>query len=149
FVKALRKFAKVPEVYNYYGEVLLDQQRFDDALANFDKAIEMDGTSPLPYINKSILFLQSRGDAATAEQLCKKAAEVDPTCDIAYIQLAQLLIHQNRLEDALAAYDTAVGVTRTEPELVNAISCREACAAQLYVSKMYPDVYAKLRGAGV
>ncbi|KAJ3263561.1 TOM (translocase of outer membrane) complex component [Chytriomyces hyalinus] len=149
FIKALRKFSEVPEVYNYYGEVLLDQQRFDEALKNFDKAISMDGTSPLPYINKSILYLQYKGDPVQAEQFCKKAAEVDPTCDIAYIQLAQLLIHQNRLEDALIAYDAAIDVTRTEPELVNAISCREACAAQLYVSKKYPDVYAKLRGAVV
>ncbi|KAJ3241548.1 TOM (translocase of outer membrane) complex component [Chytriomyces hyalinus] len=149
FIKALRKFNDVPEVYNYYGEVLLDQQRFDEALKNFDKAISMDGTSPLPYINKSILYLQYKGDPVQAEQFCKKAAEVDPTCDIAYIQLAQLLIHQNRLEDALIAYDAAIDVTRTEPELVNAISCREACAAQLYVSKKYPDVYAKLRGAVV
>ncbi|KAJ3010020.1 UNVERIFIED_CONTAM: TOM (translocase of outer membrane) complex component, partial [Siphonaria sp. JEL0065] len=83
----------------------------------------------------------------TAEKFCNEAAKVDPTCDIAFIQLAQLLIHQNRLEDALVAYDSAIRVTRTEPELVNAISCREACAAQLYVSLKYPDVYAKLRGA--
>ncbi|KAJ3407550.1 hypothetical protein CcCBS67573_g00680 [Chytriomyces confervae] len=148
FVKALRKFSHIPEVYNYYGEVLLDQQRFDEALKNFDKAISMDGTSPLPYINKSILFLQYKGDPVQAEQLCRKAAEVDPTCDIAFIQLAQLLIHQNRLEEALGAYDAAINVTRTEPELVNAISCREACAAQLHVSKQFPDVYARLRMAG-
>ncbi|KAI9346891.1 protein import receptor [Obelidium mucronatum] len=145
FLKALKKFSEVPEVYNYYGEVLLDMGRFEDAERYFDKAIEMDGSSPLPFINKSILYLQSKGDAENAEKFCVQAAEVDPTCDIAYIQLAQLLIHQNRLEDALAAYDSAIKVTRTEPELVNAISCREACAAQLYVSKMYPDVYAKLR----
>ncbi|KAJ3242304.1 TOM (translocase of outer membrane) complex component [Chytriomyces hyalinus] len=147
FIKALRKFSGVAEVYNYYGEVLLDQQRFDEALKNFDKAISLDGKSPLPYINKSILYLQYKSDPVQAEQLCKKAAEVDPTCDIAFVQLAQLLIHQNRLEEALAAYDAAINVTRTEPELVNAFSCREACAAQFYVSKQYADVYAKLRRA--
>ncbi|ORY47609.1 TPR-like protein [Rhizoclosmatium globosum] len=147
FLKALKKFADIPEVFNYYGEVLLDMGRFEEAEKNFDKAIEMDGTSPLPYINKSILYLQAKQDPESAEKFCKQAAQVDPTCDIAYIQLAQLLIHQNRLQDALDAYDSAIHVTRTEPELVNAISCREACAAQLYVSNMYPDVYAKLRGA--
>ncbi|KAJ3017994.1 UNVERIFIED_CONTAM: TOM (translocase of outer membrane) complex component [Siphonaria sp. JEL0065] len=52
FLKALKKFSNVPEVYNYYGEVLLDMERFEDAERYFDKAIEMDGSSPLPYINK-------------------------------------------------------------------------------------------------
>ncbi|KAJ3075763.1 TOM (translocase of outer membrane) complex component [Podochytrium sp. JEL0797] len=145
FERALIKFSNVPEVFNYYGEVLLDMARFEEAMVNFDKAIEMDGTSPLPFINKSILVLQSTRDADLAESFCLLAAKVDPTCDIAYIQLAQLLIHQNRLSDALAAYDNAILVTRTEPELVNAISCREACAAQLDVSERFPDVYAKLR----
>ncbi|KAJ3086149.1 TOM (translocase of outer membrane) complex component [Physocladia obscura] len=147
FTKALKLFSSVPEVFNYYGEVLLDMEKYDGALEKFDRAIEMDPISPLPYINKSILYLQWKRDPLTAEKFCRRATEVDATCDIAYIQLAQLLIHQNRLEDALAAYDSAIAVTRTEAELVNAISCREACAAQLHVSKMYPDVYAKLRGA--
>ena len=28
-------------MYNYYGELLLDQQRFQDAVDAFDKAIEI------------------------------------------------------------------------------------------------------------
>ncbi|KAJ3391876.1 TOM (translocase of outer membrane) complex component [Entophlyctis sp. JEL0112] len=147
FSKALAKFPQSAEIVNYYGEVLLDMEKYADAEKNFDKAIELDSKSPLPYINKSILHLQWTRDPVTAEKFCRKATEVDPTCDIAYIQLAQLLIHQNMLEAALEAYDTAITVTRTEPELVNAISCREACAAQMYVAKQFPDVYAKLRGA--
>ncbi|KAJ1568547.1 TOM (translocase of outer membrane) complex component [Cladochytrium tenue] len=126
FKKAEKKFADSPEVSNYYGEILMDQELFDEA----------------------ILYLQWKKDAPKAEELCRKATDVDPLCDIAYIQLSQLLIHQNRLSEALATYDQAIAVTRTEPELMNAISCREACAAQIYVSELYPDIFAKLRASG-
>ncbi|KAJ3077715.1 TOM (translocase of outer membrane) complex component [Rhizoclosmatium hyalinum] len=145
FVNALKKFADIPEVFNYYGEVLLLMGRFEEAEKNFDKAIEMDGSSPLPYINKSILYLQAKQDPESAKRFCKQAAQVDPTCDIAYIQLAEIFIHQNHLQDALDACNAAIHVTRTESELVHVIYCREACASQLYASKMYPDAYAKAR----
>ncbi|TPX35003.1 hypothetical protein SmJEL517_g02511 [Synchytrium microbalum] len=144
FKSAARKFKQSPEVYNYHGEILLDQQSFQDAEENFNKAIQLQPTSPLPYINKAILYLQWKSDTTTAESLCRKATEVDPLCDIAYAQLAQLLLYQMRIEEALENYDKAIAVTRTEPELINAISCREAARAQLHVATNYPEIMAKL-----
>ncbi|KAJ3089658.1 hypothetical protein HK102_005844 [Quaeritorhiza haematococci] len=135
FRKASKKFKDRAEVYNYHGEILLDQQKFQDALQNFDKAIEMQPDSPLPYINKALLYLQWKNDPETAENLLRKATEVDSMCDIAYAQLAQLLVAQNKMEEALATYDKAVLAARTEPEVTTAISCREAAAAQLHVAK--------------
>ncbi|KAJ3411310.1 TOM (translocase of outer membrane) complex component [Chytridiales sp. JEL 0842] len=146
FKNAAKIFKDSAEVYNYHGEILLDQENYAEAETSFDKAISMNPNSPLPYINKSILYIQWKRDAPAAEQICRKATEVDPLCDIAFIQLAQLLIHQNKLEEALEVYDKAIKITRTEPELVNAVSCREAAAAQLYVSLLFPDVYEKLKG---
>ncbi|TPX64440.1 hypothetical protein SpCBS45565_g05841 [Spizellomyces sp. 'palustris'] len=146
FEKAARKFKASGEVFNYHGEILLDTQRFDEALANFDKAIEMMPNSPLPYINKAILYLQWKQDASTAEAECRKAIGVDPLCDMAYAQLAQLLLHEGKFEESLAAYDKAADLARTEPELANAIALREAAAAQLYVASNYPAVMARLRG---
>ncbi|KAJ3106788.1 TOM (translocase of outer membrane) complex component [Phlyctochytrium bullatum] len=105
FEKARRKFPESPEIYNYYGELLIDQQSFEEA----------------------ILYLQWKRDAKAAETFCRKALEVDPLCDMAYIQLAQLLIQQNDFEAAIQCYDEA------------------AAAAQAHTSSLYPDVYAKLR----
>ncbi|KAJ3003862.1 TOM (translocase of outer membrane) complex component [Thoreauomyces humboldtii] len=146
FKKATRKFAKSGEVFNYHGEILLDTQQFDEAIKNFDKAIEIMPTSPLPYINKAILYLQGRNDPIAAEVECRKAIEVDPLCDIAYAQLAQLLLAQGKFEESLETYDHAANLARTEPELANAIALREAAAAQLYVAQRYPEVIARLRG---
>lgn len=42
FRKFLKDFSTSPEVFNYYGELLLDQQKYEEAVANFEKAIELD-----------------------------------------------------------------------------------------------------------
>lgn len=42
FKKFLTKFEDSAEVFNYYGELLLDQQQFEEAVAMFDKSIELD-----------------------------------------------------------------------------------------------------------
>ncbi|KAI9204150.1 uncharacterized protein BJ171DRAFT_394502, partial [Polychytrium aggregatum] len=138
FRKATNKFENSFEVYNYHGEILLDQGNFTDALANFKKASSMQPNSPLPYINQAILHLSSTQDIAEAEALCRKAIEVDPLCDIAYAQLAQLLLQQKKTTEALQIYDTAISITRSEPELINAIACREAAVAHIYVSEVRP-----------
>jgi hypothetical protein len=43
------------------------------------------------------------------------------------------------MDEAIAIYDNAIEVTRTEGELMNVISCQEAAKAQRYVSTHYPD----------
>ncbi|KAB5525731.1 hypothetical protein GE09DRAFT_1152413 [Coniochaeta sp. 2T2.1] len=79
FRRCKKNFEKTPDVYNYYGELLLDQGKFQDAVEQFDTAIEMEKqTKPtsmnvLPLINKSLALFQWKHDFAEAEKLCKKA----------------------------------------------------------------------------
>ncbi|KAJ3310936.1 TOM (translocase of outer membrane) complex component [Boothiomyces sp. JEL0838] len=145
FREAKKLFEKSAEVWNYHGEILMDKQTFVDAEKSFDKAISMDPSSPLPYINKAILCVQWKQDAVEAEKLCRKAIEVDPLCDIAYTQLAQLLCHQNKMEDALNVYDQAIDIARTEAEVLNIVQCKEAAAAQIHVMKNFPAAVSALR----
>jgi len=91
-------------VRNYYGEILLDQSKFDEALQNFDKAIRLRPVSPLCYMNKAFLYL-NQGDLVKAEKNCVKATEVDAKCDLAYSQWAQILMQQNRVEEAMEKFD--------------------------------------------
>lgn len=44
FRRTLRQFPNRSEPSNYYGELLLDQGRFEDAVEKFDKAIELEKT---------------------------------------------------------------------------------------------------------
>jgi import receptor subunit TOM70 len=79
FRKCMRNFDKVPDVYNYYGELLLDQQKYQEAIEKFDTAVEMErqakplGMNVLPLINKALALFQWKQDFAEAEQLCQKA----------------------------------------------------------------------------
>ena len=139
FAEARNLFPGIGEVFNYHGEILLDQKKFEEALSRFNQAIEVSSSNPLPYINIAVLYLQWNSDAVEAEKQCRKAIECDPLCDIAYTQLAQILCQQNKVPEALEVYEKAIEVTRTEVEVMNVVSCREATKVQEYIAKNYPE----------
>jgi import receptor subunit TOM70 len=79
FRRCIKNFEQVPDVYNYYGELLLDQQKYQEAIEKFDTAVEMEkqtkplGMNVLPLINKALALFQWKQDFAEAEKLCQKA----------------------------------------------------------------------------
>ncbi|WDK20405.1 import receptor [Colletotrichum graminicola] len=79
FRRCIKNFKEVPDVYNYYGELLLDQGNFQEAIEKFDSAIDMESkTKPmamnvLPLINKALTLFQWKQDFGEAEKLCQKA----------------------------------------------------------------------------
>lgn len=62
---------------------------------------------------------------------------VDPECDIAVATMAQLLLQQGKVTDALKYFEQAAELSRTEGEVVNALSYAEATRTQLEVSFVY------------
>ena len=149
FRRILKAFEGVPEAYNYYGELMLDQQRHEDAVANFDKAIALErakpnGTNVLAMINKALVLFQWKQDHAAAEKLCKQALEIDPDCDVAIATLAQLSLQQSKIPEAIDYFRRSADVARTEPELINAITYEYASRAQLQFIKDYPEQGAAL-----
>lgn len=79
FRRCIKNFDKVPDVYNYYGELLLDQSKWAEAIDKFDTAVEMEkqskplGMNVLPLINKALALFQWKQDYVEAEKLCEKA----------------------------------------------------------------------------
>lgn len=59
---------------------------------------------------------------------------VDPDCDIAVATMAQLLLQQGKVDQALQYFEQAAKLARTEAEIVNALSYAEATRTQLQVS---------------
>ncbi|KAK3327440.1 mitochondrial outer membrane 72K protein [Cercophora scortea] len=152
FRRCMKNFEKTPDVYNYYGELLLDQGKYQDAIDKFDTAIELEKeTKPmcmnvLPLINKSLALFQWNQDFAEAEKLCEKALIIDPECDIAVATMAQLLLQQGKVTEALKYFERAAELARTEGELVNALSYAEATRTQIQVQEKYPKLASKLSG---
>ncbi|KAJ8114805.1 hypothetical protein ONZ43_g4818 [Nemania bipapillata] len=154
FRRCIKNFSRVPDVYNYYGELLLDQGKFEDAIQQFDTAMDMEKqTKPmsmnvLPLINKALTLFQQKSDFTEAEQLCEKALIIDPECDIAVATMAQLLLQQGKITDALKYFERAAELARTHLEIVNALSYAEATRTQIQVQQNYPQLAAKLNGVG-
>lgn len=73
----------------------------------------------VPMVNKSLVVFQSTKDFGAAEKLCRSALDKDPQCDIAVATLAQLLLQQNKIKDALTMFEQGASMARTEPELEN------------------------------
>ncbi|KAI6351372.1 TOM (translocase of outer membrane) complex component [Pyricularia grisea] len=154
FRRCVKNFEKVPEVYNYFGELLMDQNRFPDAVEKFDTAIELEKSARptdmnvLPLINKALALFQWKQDFSEAEKLCEKALIIDPECDIAVATMAQLQLQQGKVTEALKQFERAAELARTEGELVNALSYAEATRTQITVQEKYPKLAARLQGMG-
>ncbi|KAI2638984.1 import receptor [Hypomontagnella submonticulosa] len=154
FRRCVKNFDKVPDVYNYYGELLLDQSKYDEAIQKFDTAMEMEKqTKPmamnvLPLINKALALFQQKSEFSEAEKLCEKALIIDPECDIAVATMAQLLLQQGKITEALKYFERAAELARTPGEIINALSYAEATRTQIQVQEKYPQLAAKLQGMG-
>ncbi|SCZ90329.1 BZ3500_MvSof-1268-A1-R1_Chr1-3g01920 [Microbotryum saponariae] len=172
FRKFLKDYPRSPEVFNYYGELLLDQQKYEEAVQNFEKSIQLDKNSvprnALPLVNKALAVFQWKQDFAQAEKICREALEigksplafhlarhnrltqnvypiaVDEQCDVAVATLAQLLLQQNKVHDAVKMFELSAQVSRTEPELINALTYECATRAQIAFIDAYPSYAEKL-----
>ncbi|KAF1917576.1 hypothetical protein BDU57DRAFT_513901 [Ampelomyces quisqualis] len=154
FRRCMKNFQSVPDVYNYYGELLLDQQKYQEAIEKFDMAVDMEksskplGMNVLPLINKALALFQWKNDFSDAEKLCEKALIIDPECDIAVATMAQLLLQQGKVTEALKYFERAAELSRTEGEIVNALSYAEATRTQLEVQEKYPKLASRLGAMG-
>lgn len=106
FRRCIKNFDKVPDVYNYYGELLLDQQKYEEAIQKFDTAVEMEkqskplGMNVLPLINKALALFQWKQDFAEAEKLCQKAL-ISKFYILAHVSRSLLITNQSTLSATL------------------------------------------------
>lgn len=142
FRGALKQFPERSEPYNYYGELLLAEGRFQDAVEKFDKAIEIESAKEgrrrnvLPMVNKANCLLRWKEDFGACERLIREALKIDPDCDVAIITLAQISLQQSKVEQAVEMFRRAKEIARSEEELVQAITFEEASKAQILFMKV-------------
>ncbi|KAF8876057.1 mitochondrial outer membrane translocase receptor TOM70 [Infundibulicybe gibba] len=148
FRKTLQAFPHRSEPQNYYGELLLDQQRYEDAVEKFDRAVELEKlkTPPnvLPLVNKGLALYQWKSDIGAAERCCNEALRIDPECEAAVATLAQLSLQQSKIDRAVEMFTRQADLARSEPELANALTYQYASMAQLEFLKNYPEKAAEL-----
>jgi len=143
FRKTLRAFPERSEPPNYYGELLLDQNRFQDAIDKFDRAIELERTKTrqnvIPMVNKGLALFQWKQDIGAAEKCCQEALEIDPECEAAVATLAQLCLQQSKIDEAVGLFKRQLELARSEPELANTLTYMYASIAQKTFLENYPE----------
>ncbi|KAI0370674.1 TPR-like protein [Pilatotrama ljubarskyi] len=149
FRRTLKAFPDRSEPQNYYGELLLDQQRYPDAIEKFERAIEIERAKPppmnvLPLVNKGLALFQWKQDVEAAEKCCQEALEIDPDCEAAVATLAQLSLQQGKIDIAMKMFDRQSQLARSEPELISALTYQYATEAQVEFMKTYPEMAAQL-----
>ena len=78
FRRALTLNPNYAFAHDQFGMALSFQGRFDEAIAEGKRAIELDPLSPQVLIDAAVAFMFQR-KAAPAKELARKAAELDPT----------------------------------------------------------------------
>ncbi|KAI8057692.1 hypothetical protein BDF22DRAFT_662018 [Syncephalis plumigaleata] len=144
FRRAARAFPDSAHVRIFHSELLIDQQRFDDAEKLLEEATKLDPTNALAWVNRALLYMQQKGDPTGAEELLKKAIEVDNECEAAMISLAQIYLQQSKMADALALFERGVELARTEQEISTMVGYCEATRTQIMFTKQHPALASRL-----
>jgi tetratricopeptide (TPR) repeat protein len=89
------------------GRALYDKKHFDDAIAEYKKAIELDPQNRNAHVNLgNALHDKKHFDDAIAEY--KKAIELDPNFAPAHYNLGNTLAAKGQRDDAIAEYKKAI-----------------------------------------
>jgi tetratricopeptide (TPR) repeat protein len=91
------------------GEKALPDGSQDDAIAQLNRAIELDRHAALPHYNLGRSFVrQAKLDDAITE--FRHAIALDPKYVPTYVELGWVLYHQNKTDDAIAEYHRAIEI---------------------------------------
>eukprot|EP00112_Aurelia_sp_Birch-Aquarium-sp1_P019535 Seg4844.2 transcript_id=Seg4844.2/GoldUCD/mRNA.D3Y31 product="Mitochondrial import receptor subunit TOM70" protein_id=Seg4844.2/GoldUCD/D3Y31 len=130
-----KRFPNSGEAWSLFGQLLQDQQQFDEAEAKLDKAIELQPHNPTTYVYKALLHLQWKREFDEANRLIRQAIEIDDKCDFAYETLATLEVQRGNSDEAVRLFEKAIDLVRTEAEMAQTFSLLEAAKAQAKVTK--------------
>lgn len=115
---------------------------FDEAKAEFEKAMRSDSSNPTPYVNSALAVINtppSGGsmvpDFAEAITLLEKAISVDPMFHSAYVQLGQMKLSiatdLTKAREVVELYDKGLEYCRTPDEVKDICSMRILTMAQI------------------
>ena len=83
----------------------------DEVLACLRRAAAAKPKSGLAFLCKARIYVEE-GNAAAAEELARRATELDPQNSDAYCLLGSILMQLGRFHDAAAAYDLGIALNR-------------------------------------
>jgi tetratricopeptide (TPR) repeat protein len=126
WVRAERGFTRAIELspghanaHHWYALLLAALERFDDALAEIRRALELDPLSLVINTNLGWILSLSRQYPAAVEQL-EKTIDLDSSFGLAHRRLGQVYEHMKRPADAIEEYQKSVMLSGEDSELLAA-----------------------------
>jgi tetratricopeptide (TPR) repeat protein len=105
------------DIHISLGAALRDQNRLAEAVAEFKRALEIDAKS-IAALARLGETLREMNDPVGAMVQFQRARDIDPTNGYLHVSLGEVLREQGRIEEAGAAYDTAL---RFDPEIAGSL----------------------------
>ncbi len=104
-----------PNAYNIRGAALGKAGRYDDAIADFNRALQINPRFAQAYANRGLVY-RLKNDDANALADYNRALQVNPQYANAYVRRGNVYRRQNQLALALEDYNQAIKIDRTDPE---------------------------------
>ncbi len=105
------------DAYFYIGEAHRFKGEFSQAREAYEKAQEVNPAFAPAYYGQALLLMRNPEALVEAEELLKKAVQLDPQYIEAYLQLAGVQLADERPQDALDTLDQAKPAMRWEMPL--------------------------------
>ena len=113
---------KEREELNYYynrGDTFFDLGKFEDAIQNYDKAIELDSNvNSVYYYNRGNAYF-SLGKFEEAIQDYNKAIDLNPNDDLSYSNRGNAYFSLGKFEDAIQDYNKAIDLNPNNASYYN------------------------------
>lgn len=135
FKMAIDKFPDCVECYSIMAQVLTEQAQYEQADSFFDKATNLLPTNASMYVHRGVMQLQWNGDIQKSLEYINTAISIDDKCELAYETLGTIEVQRGNLEKAVELFEKALGLSKTETELVHLYALRNAAIAQISVAK--------------
>ncbi|KMQ94582.1 small glutamine-rich tetratricopeptide repeat-containing protein alpha [Lasius niger] len=121
------------------GNALMKQEKHHEALANYTKAIQLDGRNAVYYCNRAAVH-SKLGNHALAIKDCNSALSIDPSYSKAYGRLGLAYSSLERHKEAKESYEKALAMEPDNESYRNNLQLAEEKLAQLGVNQTLPNL---------
>ena len=83
------------KAYYYLGNLYYDKMQYENAIALWEKSVELDGTFPITRRNLALAYFNKRGEKEKAQEMLEKAFSLDSSNSRIFLELDQLYKKQS------------------------------------------------------
>jgi adenylate cyclase len=126
FKRAIELKPSYATAHQWYFGLLLNQLRWDEALRQVEKAVELDPLSPVMNYNLAI-FYDAKRDYGRAIELFRRVTELDPSYAAAHLAMVSTYGRMKKLDEMKREATIAVELLKeTYPTILSWVDCTVA-----------------------